>query len=255
MSLSQLGVLIRLDLAARRTLRGYGILQLLGLPLAQFGVYAFVFTQIFKARVPGLDGQGYIAFLSIGMWMWFAFSEAVSRGATALSDNAGLCSKTAISLPLLVAARVVTAFAVHGVGLLVVMAVLALARIELDWMQFPVLLASWLLLLLLAFALAIVAAVLVVFARDFQQIVPLLLTVAMFLSPILYSLSMLPAWGHALQWLNPPGLAIAYARDAMLPGVVVQSWALAGATAGCALLGMLAWAMFRRLRPVLVDYL
>ena len=43
-----------------------------------------VFGHIFKARVPGLEGGGYIAFLALGMWPWFAFSEAVTRAASAV---------------------------------------------------------------------------------------------------------------------------------------------------------------------------
>lgn len=253
MSFSQLGVLVRLDFASRRTFRSHGLLQLVVLPLAQLGVYAFVFTQIFKARIPGLDGAGYIAFLAIGMWLWFAFSEAVSRGSTALIDNAALCGKAAISLPLLVAARVVTAFAVHGAGLVVVLLILVALGMPLVWAQLPALAAGWLLLLPMAMAMAMIAAIVVLFARDFQQIVPLLLTVVLFLSPILYSTQMLPDWGRTLQWINPPGLAIAFARDALL--WQAEAGLLAGAAIGTAVSGLLAWAMYRRLRPVLVDYL
>ena len=38
---------------------GWALLQ----PLLQLAIYAFVFVQIFKARVPGADAPGYVPFL------------------------------------------------------------------------------------------------------------------------------------------------------------------------------------------------
>ena len=54
---------------------GWALLQ----PLLQLAIYAFVFVQIFKARVPGAGAPGYVPFLVVAMWPWIAFSEAIFR--------------------------------------------------------------------------------------------------------------------------------------------------------------------------------
>lgn len=40
---------------------GWALLQ----PLLQLAIYAFIFVQVFKARVPGADAPGYVPFLVV----------------------------------------------------------------------------------------------------------------------------------------------------------------------------------------------
>lgn len=61
----QLAVLVRMDFASRRILRSNGLLHLVVVPIAQLAVFALVFAGIFKARVPGLGSDGYVAFLPL----------------------------------------------------------------------------------------------------------------------------------------------------------------------------------------------
>src|SRR5579859_7648504 len=68
-------------------------------PLIQLAVYGFVFVYVFKARPPGADASGYVPFLALGLWPWIAFSEALTRSATAIQDNAALIGKIALPRP------------------------------------------------------------------------------------------------------------------------------------------------------------
>jgi ABC-type polysaccharide/polyol phosphate export permease len=229
------------------------LIWLLLLPVLQLALYATVFAGIFKARVAGLDAMGYVAFLSLGLWPWFAFSEAVSRGAMALVDNAGLLGKTAISPFQLVLARVLSAFLIHGIGFLIVLLVLTFLDTPLKLSGAPWVLLGWLLLLALATALAVMAALVSVFVRDLQHLLPLALTAVFFLSPLLYRIDSLPAWSHPLQWLNPAGLSIVTLRDGLLWQADPAQPLVAAA--GAALAGLLALMLYRRLRVALADYL
>lgn len=252
-ALRQLRVLLRIDFASRRILRANGLLHLVIVPLAQLAVYAWVFAGIFKARVPGLDSGEYVAFLALGMWPWIAFSEGVGRGATALTDNAGLCNKSRISPFLLILSRVLTSFGVHGMGLLAVLITLFVIGPELDWSGLAAYALGWLALLPASAALALFSALLILFARDFQQVLPLLLTVGLFASPILYTSAMQPEIARTLAFLNPAGQAISFGRDAMFGPL---GWRfLAESLAGSAALMVVAAGMYRRLRQVIVDYL
>lgn len=251
--LRQLRVLVRIDFASRRILRANGLLHLVVVPLAQLAVYAWVFAGIFKARVPGLDSYAYVAFLALGMWPWIAFSEGASRGATALIDNAGLCNKSKISPFLLILSRVLTSFAVHGMGLLVVLLTLLLIGPPLEWSGLGAYALGWLALLPASLALAMFSALFILFARDFQQLLPLLLTVGLFASPILYTSAMQPEMARMFAWLNPAGQAISFGRDAMF-GPSDWRFLLESLAGSAVVLAVVAW-MYGRLRQVIVDYL
>ncbi|MCX7557053.1 ABC transporter permease [Xanthomonadaceae bacterium JHOS43] len=249
-----LWLLVQQDLRQRFTGNVLGAAWAVLAPLLQLLVFALVFVHIFKARVPGLDERGYVAFLALGMWPWFAFSEAVARGATALTDSAGLLGKVAVSTWLVVAARVISAFIVHGVGFVLVAVLLTVwqGQVSLGW--WPLTLPAWIGMFALALALAQIGAICNVFARDTQQILNYLLTAWMFLTPILYARSLVPAMFEPWMQINPMAGLIAAIRDPLL-------WREAGAVfpfaslivAAVALL--LAWAMHRRFRPHVREFL
>src|SRR5690606_25453159 len=85
---------LRLDLAARFQGNVAGAAWTVLAPLLQLAVFFLVFVHIFGQRVPGLSGTGVVAFLALGFWPWFAFSEAIARATTALPDHAGLDRKS-----------------------------------------------------------------------------------------------------------------------------------------------------------------
>lgn len=250
---SALRLFVRQDLQRRFAGNTVGIAWAVILPLLQLALFALVFVHIFKARVPDLDQLSYLAFLAIGMWPWFAFSEAVGRGAGALVENAGLLGKVAVTYWHLIAARVLVAFALHGVGFLLVLAVLLLRAEPLAWAWLPFLLLPWLQLLALALALATMLALLHVFVRDFEHITPYLLTALMFTAPILYAPAML---GPELRgWLqfNPLAWPITAIREPLLRGSLPEGGAL-GLLLAALIAALAAW-LYRRLRPHVEDFL
>jgi lipopolysaccharide transport system permease protein len=249
-----LRLLITQDLRQRFTGNVLGGLWAVLAPLLQLLVFAVVFVHIFKARVPGLDERGYIAFLALGMWPWFAFAEAVSRGASSLVDGAGLLGKVAVSTWQLVFARVIGAFIIHGVGFVAVLILLSVWRggIHLEWL--PVVLPGWIAMFVLALAVAQVVAICTVFARDTQQILGHLLTAWMFLTPILYAPSLVPPVFQAWMQINPMTDVIASIREPLLWGGEAVMWSWLPYVVAGVLLG-LAWLMHRRFRPYVREFL
>lgn len=245
----------RQDLVQRFTGNALGFAWALLGPLAQLALFALVFVHIFKSRLPGDVGYSYVAFISLGMWPWFAFSEAVSRGTTAFTEHAGLLSKVAVAPWILVAARVANAFLLHGLGFVLIAVVLRLSGqpIALEWMVAG--LPSWIGLLACAYACALGLAVVNVFARDLQQIVQYVLSASMFLSPILYSRDMAPAAFARWMELNPLTGYVEAIRTPLLdvaaPATLLPLTALA---ISAALLLAAAYA-YRRVRPHLVEFL
>src|SRR5690606_34111641 len=76
-------------------------------PLAMIAVYALVFSQVMRARLPGTeDGLGYTVYLCAGILTWGLFSEVMNRSLNVFVDNANMLKK--LSFPRICLPAVVT---------------------------------------------------------------------------------------------------------------------------------------------------
>jgi lipopolysaccharide transport system permease protein len=94
-----------------------------------------------------------------------------------------------------------------------------------------------------------------VYLRDVSQVVGLLVTVFMFLSPIFYPLSAVPATYRPLLWLNPLMPAIELTRAVLYWGHM-PNWGHLGAY--CLVTALIAWlgfAWFQKTRKGFADVL
>lgn len=246
--------LARQDLAQRFSGNSLGLSWALLAPVLQLALFAVVFGLIFQARIPGLDAAGYVAYMSLGMWPWLAFSDAVARGSTACTDHAGLLAKVAIAPWQLVAARVLTAFILQGAGFVVVLILLWVFTPHVVPLYLPLTLLAWATLAAIAFGAAICLSIIHVFFRDLQQIVQYALTAIMFLTPILYSAEMGPPSIRELQRFNPFADVVAGIRDPLMTGELGHVFPLAGLVFAGVILLLAGW-MYRRFRRHIVDFL
>lgn len=222
-------------------------------PLIQLAIYGFVWTYVFKMRLPG--DVPIVPFLALGVWPWNAFSEAVMRSATAIQDNAGLIGKVALPRGVLVFAASSASFLLHGTGFIVVVIVLELLGFSVRLVLLPLALAAFAVLFVLALGFGYLFAAVQVFVRDLSQVLGQLLPLMMFTAPVLYARDFLPdRFRHWLDW-NPFTFYPEYLRAELLGigsvGVGAQLAALALAMAVCAL----GYAVFRRLDPRFEDFL
>ena len=178
---------------------GWALLQ----PLLQLAIYAFVFVEIFKARVPGAGAPGYVPFLIVAMWPWVAFADAVMRSTTSIQDNAALIGKVALPRPLLVLAPCSASFLLHLGGFIAILFALVATDQGVAIARLPLAILLYVPLFVFAYGLSLVFAAVQVFVRDLAQLLGQLLTLMMFASPIFYSRENLPErWRGALDF-NP----------------------------------------------------
>ena len=224
-------------------------------PVVQLLVLLLVFGTILKVRLPDADPRAFLPFLVAGLWPWVAFSEGLMRGMTAVVERAQLISKVAMPRSALVLAPVLASFALHGAGFVAVLVVVAL-------LGYPVTLAGlllavpyWLLLAAFAFGLALALSTLRVFVPDTAQVVPQLVTLWFYLTPIFYPLSIIPEALHGAVRANPMS-----AFTSLFRGALVGEAVPLGATLGVAAVATLAalalggW-MFRRASRHFEDFL
>lgn len=230
---------------------GWALLQ----PLLQLAIYAFVFVQIFKARVPGADAPGYVPFLVVGMWPWVAFSDAILRATTSMQDNAALIGKVAIPREVLVLAPCVASFLLHIGGFIAILVALALSGqgVRLAYLPFALLL--YIPLFTFSLGLAMLLSSLQVFVRDLVQILGQLLTLMMFASPIFYDRSNLPERFRELPNLNPFTFYVESFRSMLLGYGELQWSSLLIAVLIAVAMLLIGWQVFRRLEAHFEDFL
>lgn len=168
-------------------------------PLLMSGIYFFVFTKIFHRNV---GETPYIVFLLTGVLAWQWFNGALSDATKAFTSDAKLVRSTKIPRTIWVN-RIVAS---KGIEYLLSLPVLAFFAIfsgaELRWQVvfFPV---AILLQGVLITGLCLIIAPLVVFFRDLERAVKLILRFLFYASPVLYSSKNLPDAVRPIFAFNP----------------------------------------------------
>ena len=221
-------------------------------PLALLAVYQFVFTHIFKATA--FAGQSFIAFVAVALWPWLAAQEALQRGALCLASYAGMIRKVAFPHEIVVLASVFATFSLQFAGYVAVLGVLAIAGEPIHLTGLVVAVPVWLVLVIASGGITFALAALQVFVRDVEHVLMPVLMILMYLTPILYPLSLVPENLRALVAANPFGWVVTRLREALLDGRIAVHASDAVAL-GVALLLLAGgrW-VFRRLSPHFEDF-
>jgi ABC-2 type transport system permease protein len=172
-----------------------GQLWSLANPLTQMLVYTFVFSFIFSIESPVGDPSGlnnYALFLLCGLIPWSLFQTAAMRGMTSLLSNANLISKVyfpRVVIP--IAGSLAIGYNSLFEFVVVVVALSIGGAFVLPWLLGVVLLV----ILLLCFATGIGLALSIanMYFRDTQYLAGIAFQVWMWLSPIIYPMSLVEA--------------------------------------------------------------
>jgi len=249
-----------LKLLAEREIRSRFAGTMLGLghyllmPLLMLLVYAFAFGIVFKVRWPGAEA-GFADFtlrLFAGLIAFQFFAEVVNRASTLILDNAIYVKKLVFPLETLVPAVIAVALfqAMWSIAVLFVAYVLWLGLPPLTALLLPVL---WLPLILMTAGMAWVLAALGVFLRDLHQLVSILTSLMMFLTPVFYPLQMVPEPYRFLVMLNPLSGLIEAMRNALFAGESPSAPTLAMWMGGGIIMAQLGYWLFMRTRKAFAD--
>ncbi len=224
-------------------------------PLAQLALYATVFVYIFGARIPEAESVGFVAYVGVAFWAWLMFSDGVSRALPTIIENTALIAKVALPAEVLVIAAVTGTFLLHLAGYALVLILLAATGTNLSALGALAAIPVLLQLAALTLGTGLILAACQVFIRDLAQVVQQILTFGFFLTPILYSRTMLPEFAQRLMGLNPLTYYPEKLRALLLQGQLAPTMAdlyALGIAIFALLLGI--W-LFRRLAPHFEDFM
>lgn len=199
-----LRLLVLRDLSGRYKGTMFGGLWLLLQPLMMVVVYSFVFSVIMKVKVPGaIDNPYHFAvYLMAALMPYMAFQEAVMTASSSLFANAALLQRSTMPPVLFPLIPVLSTVVTETIALIIIIiaAKMLLDQFSVSLLALPFLVAVR---LIVSLAFAYIVAILAVFVQDLRQALGLLLTVLMFLTPIVYPVDMVPAEFTTMNDLNP----------------------------------------------------
>jgi homopolymeric O-antigen transport system permease protein len=251
---SLIKALVKRDVIGRYRGSALGIFWSLFQPVFMLAVYTFVFSVVFKARWnAGSDSKTEFALvLFAGLLVFGLFSECVNRAPTLILANVNYVKKVVFPLEVLPWVVLGSALfhALISIGVWLVFYLVFFGMPHATMLLLPVILLP---LLLFTMGVSWLLASLGVYLRDIAQIINIITTTLMFLSPIFYPVSALPAEYQFLLNLNPLTPAIEQARDVLIWGKTPDGLTFGIYAAAATLIAWLGFAWFQKTRKGFAD--
>lgn len=177
-------------------------------PLLQLAVYTVVFSHIMRAGI-----EDYYLFLFVALIPWIFFNASVSGGTTCIISQKDMVSKIYFPREILPIAHVTCQLVNMLLSFVVVFAVLLISGKGMSLKALAYLPIIIIAEYLLAISIALIVSALTVYLRDLEHIIVIITMAWQFLSPVMYSIDMVPENMRDLFNLNPMTPIIVAYRD------------------------------------------
>ncbi|MBB5346597.1 ABC transporter permease [Desulfoprunum benzoelyticum] len=233
-----------------------GILWSFFNPIFMLAVYTFVFSVVFKARWhAGSDSKTQFALiLFAGLMVFNVFAECVNRAPGLILANTSYVKKVVFPLEILPLVNIGGALFHLCISFVVwLLAFLFLfGTPHLTILLFPVILLP---LILFTAGISWWLASIGVYLRDVSQVINIVTTALMFLSPIFYSIASLPEKFQVFMNLNPLTPIIEQTRNILFWNKLPDLPVLAVCYAVSMVVAYLGFAWFQKTRKGFADVL
>jgi len=215
-----LGLLVARDLKVRYAGSALGYLWTVLEPLLMSLVYWFVFAKIFHRNAgPGFDP--FMLYLVAGQLAWAWFNGGISGVTRALRDEAQMVRSSNVPRELWVL-RVVASKGTEYLFGLPVLALYALAYMKAPTKDIVFLPLAWIMQAVLITGAGLILAPAAVLFKDLERIVPIVLRVLFYASPVLYSINSVPKSVRFVYTFNPAVGFLTLTHAAFFPAALHQ---------------------------------
>jgi lipopolysaccharide transport system permease protein len=244
-----LGFLMVRDLTVRYRQTAIGVAWVVLQPLLTVAVFTILFGRVMS--VPS-DGLPYVVFALTGLLPWMFFSKVVTQSTQSVVASANLITKVYFPRMIIPASAVGAGLVDTAVGLVVLAAAVLVYGVKVSLLGIVL----WPLLMLavagISLGLSFWLSGLNVRFRDIAAVVPLVMQLWMFATPVIYPASLVPERWRMLLWLNPLSGVFDTMR-AVLFGLPIH-WDGLAMSLGLGLLLLVSGAMaFKRLESAFAD--
>lgn len=188
------------DIAVRYKQTVIGVAWALIRPFLTMVIFTVIFGRV--AKLPSDGSAPYALLVLAGMLPWTLFSTALGEASNSLISNANLISKVYFPRLIVPTAAVIVAFVDFLISLILLAGVMAYYHFAPTWRI--ILLPAFVLLALLAsLGPGLYITALNVKYRDFRYIIPFIVQFGLYVSPVGFSSSVVPAEWRLWYSLNP----------------------------------------------------
>lgn len=247
--------LVRREVTSRYRQSALGSAWIVITPVLMLGIYVFVLGQVLQVRWGTADAGGSAGLalrLFAGLAVFGFVSECVGRAALLVAGQPHLVKKLVFPLGVLAWVNVGASLVPLAVAGVLLLALAALQPGPWPWQALALPLA-WLPLLPLGLGLSWLLAALGTYVRDVGHVAALVMGALLFLSPIFFPLTALPAALQPWLALNPMALPIEFTRALVTGQPLPPLWGWALHLALCCGFAALSALVFHRLRPGFAD--
>jgi len=255
---SQLNLVYRLaqrQLQQRYRDSALGLLWSVLSPLVLLCIYSFLYSFVFKARWSDADTKSipYALLIFSGLLIFNLYAEIVNGSTFLVQSNVPLIKRTTASPRVLPLAASMGALMTFGFSLVPFAVMYVVLEGLPPWtaVLLPLLLVP---LLVLCTGLACFLASAAAYIRDMQQLVPLSTTAVLFMSPIFYPTSVLPARVQTvLRIVSPLGVVVPASKDLLFFGQLPELLPLALYSMGAVVVFAFGWFVYGRAAKGFAD--
>ncbi|NYT74324.1 ABC transporter permease [Halomonas sp. QX-2] len=234
-----------------------GLLWSFVTPLIMLAVYTFVFTYVFQARWNVGEGEPRALFALVlfsGLMLHGLLAEVLNRSPSIIINNVNYVKKVVFPLellPIVILGAALFHFAIN-VGVMLLAMLLMGMPLHATILLYPLVVLP---LVPLTLGLGWGLAALGVFVRDIGQLIGIVTTILLFLSPIFFPLDALPPLLQKLLVLNPLTIIIENARNVLLWGEMPNWGALMIYSVVALAVFLVGFVGFQALRKGFADVL
>lgn len=197
-----------------------GVLWTMLNPLMMMAILSVVYSNLFK-----FDVENFPIYLLSGQVMFNFFSDSTSMAMSSILGNASLIKKVYVPKYMFVLSRICSTSINLMASFTALIFVMLVTRTELHY----TILLVWIpIVLLVVFSLGVsllLAAITVKF-RDVMHLYSVFVTALMYLTPVIYPMSILPSWLVYIVNANPLTNYLTMFRDVMINNTVFGIWSL-----------------------------
>jgi ABC-2 type transport system permease protein len=179
-------------------------------PLLLAFIVGFVFTKILKVNI-----ENFYLFIIAGMLPWTFLATSLQESALSIPAHASVLKQFSFPREFIPLSCVLANFVLLLMGLLVVMPFFIMANTQVV-LLLPILLPALLVHLMFVAGLSLAFSAAYVYFRDIGQLLGTLLIFWLWLTPVFYSMEMIPQGYRIIFICNPITLYIGLYRDALL---------------------------------------
>jgi len=217
-------------------------------PLLSVGILAAVFSRVVRIPVPD-----YWAFLMSGYFTWNFTQQMLSTGTYVIAEHTGLRRSVAFPNEILILSAAVSRLVEFAIELVLVVVALVLLHhhgVPASYVLVPLLVV---LQVVLAVGLVMPIATVSVFYSDVQHVLPIVLMMLFYVSPVFYPAQLVPGAFQPLFFLNPLAGLLTLFHVVLYEGRFPSPALLGGTAAGAVAIFAIGYAVFNRYKALFAE--